>query len=98
MADAYPASTFLGSDYHDGSIDQARQRAGEAGVADRVTFEVASAQTFAGGPYDLVTTFDALHDMGDPLGAATPRARGAGAGRHLDDRRAVRRATRWPTT
>jgi SAM-dependent methyltransferase len=71
MANAFPASTFVGSDYHDSSIEQARQRAGEAGVGDRVTFQVASAQTFNGGPYDLVTTFDAIHDMGDPLGAAT---------------------------
>ena len=70
MANAFPASTFVGSDYHDGSIGQARQRATEAGVSDRVTFQVASAQTFFGGPYDLVTTFDAIHDMGDPLGAA----------------------------
>jgi SAM-dependent methyltransferase len=71
MANAFPASTFVGSDYHDSSIEQARLRAGEAGVGDRVTFQVASAQNFAGGPYDLVTTFDAIHDMGDPLGAAT---------------------------
>jgi SAM-dependent methyltransferase len=70
MATAYPEATFSGSDYHDGSVEQARLRAKEAGVADRVTFEVAAAQTFGGGPYDLVTTFDALHDMGDPLGAA----------------------------
>ena len=71
MANAFPTSTFVGSDYHDGSIDQAKQRATEAGVSDRVSFQVASAQTFTGGPYDLVTTFDAIHDMGDPLGAAT---------------------------
>lgn len=71
MAQAYPASTFVGSDYHDASVDQARQRAKDAGVEGRVSFQVASAQTFAGGPYDLVTTFDAIHDMGDPLGAAT---------------------------
>jgi ubiquinone/menaquinone biosynthesis C-methylase UbiE len=70
MATAYPRSTFVGSDYHDESIARARKRAGEAGVADRVSFEVAPAQSFNGGPYDLVTTFDALHDMGDPLGAA----------------------------
>jgi SAM-dependent methyltransferase len=70
MATAYPEATFSGSDYHEGSVTEARIRAKEAGVADRVTFEVARAQTFGGGPYDLVTTFDALHDMGDPLGAA----------------------------
>jgi len=70
MATSYPNATFRGSDYHDGSIGEARVRAKDAGVEDRVSFEVASAQTFTGGPYDVVTTFDALHDMGDPLGAA----------------------------
>ena len=70
MAQTYPESEFTGSDYHHGSIDAARKRAGEAGVADRVSFAVESAQSFTGGPYHLVTTFDALHDMGDPLGAA----------------------------
>jgi SAM-dependent methyltransferase len=71
MAAQYPRSTFVGSDYHGASIDQARKRAAEQGLDDRVTFEVTSAQSFNGGPYDLVTTFDSLHDMGDPLGAAT---------------------------
>jgi ubiquinone/menaquinone biosynthesis C-methylase UbiE len=70
LAGEYPQSTFQGSDYHQGSIDQARKRAAEAGVTDRVTFEVASAQTFEGHGYDLAATFDCLHDMGDPLGAA----------------------------
>ena len=70
MAQAFPASTFVGSDYHEASIEVARQRAAEAGVADRVRFETASAQDFGGTGYDLVTTFDALHDMGDPVGAA----------------------------
>jgi ubiquinone/menaquinone biosynthesis C-methylase UbiE len=70
MAGAYPQSTFVGSDYHDESIGQARKRGEEVGVDGRVTFEVAAAQSFNGGPYDLVTTFDALHDMGDPLAAA----------------------------
>jgi ubiquinone/menaquinone biosynthesis C-methylase UbiE len=70
MASAYPQAELHGSDYHDGSIAEARIRAKDAGVAERVTFEVAGAQDFTGGPYDLVTTFDALHDMGDPLGAA----------------------------
>jgi 2-polyprenyl-3-methyl-5-hydroxy-6-metoxy-1,4-benzoquinol methylase len=70
MAAAYPNATFAGSDYHAGSIEAARARAREAGVADRVSFETAGAQDFGGGPFDLVTTFDALHDMGDPLGAA----------------------------
>lgn len=70
MAQAFPASTFVGSDYHAASIEQARRRAEAAGVADRVRFEVAPAQAFGGQDYDLVTTFDALHDMGDPVGAA----------------------------
>src|SRR4051794_12091904 len=70
MALAYPASTFVGSDYHDGSVQAARRAVERAGVADRVTFEVASAKGFGGGPYDLVCVFDALHDMGDPVGAA----------------------------
>jgi len=70
LAQAYPNSSFHGSDYHQGSIDQARKRAAEEGVTDRVTFEVASAQTFEGHGYDLAATFDCLHDMGDPLGAA----------------------------
>jgi ubiquinone/menaquinone biosynthesis C-methylase UbiE len=70
MAEAYPASRLTGSDYHEGSIEQARKRAADAGVSDRVTFAVAGAQDFPGSGYDLVTTFDCLHDMGDPLGAA----------------------------
>jgi ubiquinone/menaquinone biosynthesis C-methylase UbiE len=70
LAEAYPTSTIAGSDYHDGSIELARKRAADAGVNDRVTFEVASAATFSGSNYDLVTTFDCLHDMGDPVGAA----------------------------
>ena len=70
MAQAFPASTFAASDYHEGSIEAARRAAERAGVADRVTFEVASAKDFGGGPFDLVCVFDALHDMGDPVGAA----------------------------
>jgi SAM-dependent methyltransferase len=70
MAEAFPASTFVGSDYHQGSIETARLRAAEAGVADRVTFEVTSAAGYTGDNYDLVTMFDCLHDMGDPVGAA----------------------------
>jgi SAM-dependent methyltransferase len=70
MAQAWPASTFAGFDYHADSIDQARKRAAEAGVADRCRFEVASAKDYPAGGYDLVATFDCLHDMGDPVGAA----------------------------
>ncbi|MDM0045910.1 class I SAM-dependent methyltransferase [Variovorax dokdonensis] len=71
MAQAYPNSSFVGYDYHEPSIEQARARAAEAGVAqDRVRFEVASAQDFPGKDYDMVAFFDCLHDMGDPAGAA----------------------------
>jgi SAM-dependent methyltransferase len=70
MAQAFPKSTFFGSDIHEGSIETARKRAEEAGVADRVTFEASPASSYSGRKYDLVTTFDALHDMGDPVGAA----------------------------
>jgi ubiquinone/menaquinone biosynthesis C-methylase UbiE len=70
IAQAYPKARILGSDYHKASIDVARKRAAEAGVADRARFEAASAQTFSGTGYDLVATFDCLHDMGDPVGAA----------------------------
>ncbi len=70
MAMAYPESTFTGLDYHQGSIDAARMRAEDAGVADRVDFEVATAKDFGGHDYDLVCYFDCLHDMGDPVGAA----------------------------
>jgi 2-polyprenyl-3-methyl-5-hydroxy-6-metoxy-1,4-benzoquinol methylase len=70
LAQAFPDAIITGSDYHDASIESARKRAASAGVADRVSFEVASAQTFSGAGYDLVATFDCLHDMGDPIGAA----------------------------
>ncbi len=70
MAKAFGNSTFTGFDYHHTSIHTARQRATDAGVDDRVRFEVASATEFSGTGFDLVTTFDALHDMGDPVGAA----------------------------
>jgi SAM-dependent methyltransferase len=70
MAEAFPASEFVGSDYHEGSVSAARAAAQRRGVADRVSFEVASAKDFGGGPFDLVCVFDALHDMGDPVGAA----------------------------
>jgi SAM-dependent methyltransferase len=70
LAEAFPRTTIAGSDYHAASIELARKRVAEAGVSDRVSFEVASAQTFTGVDYDLVATFDCLHDMGDPLGAA----------------------------
>jgi 2-polyprenyl-3-methyl-5-hydroxy-6-metoxy-1,4-benzoquinol methylase len=70
MATGFPNSTFVGSDYHSASIATARQRAQGAGVADRVQFNVEPAAAYSGTGYDLVTMFDCLHDMGDPVGAA----------------------------
>jgi SAM-dependent methyltransferase len=70
MATAYPNSQFVGFDFHAPSIEQARQRAAQAGVAERVQFQQASAQEFPGSDFDLVCYFDCLHDMGDPVGAA----------------------------
>jgi 2-polyprenyl-3-methyl-5-hydroxy-6-metoxy-1,4-benzoquinol methylase len=69
LAESYPASSVSGFDYHGPSIDVARKRASEAGVADRTSFDVASAADFPGEGYDLVCIFDALHDMGDPTEA-----------------------------
>jgi 2-polyprenyl-3-methyl-5-hydroxy-6-metoxy-1,4-benzoquinol methylase len=70
MAQKYPRSTFLGIDYHAPSIHAAREAAARAKVGDRVKFEVAKAKDYPGSGYDLVTSFDCLHDMGDPVGAA----------------------------
>jgi ubiquinone/menaquinone biosynthesis C-methylase UbiE len=70
LAKAYPNSKFYGFDYHDMSIEAAREIAKKEGVADRVTFEVAKAKEFPGKGYDFVAVFDCLHDMGDPVGAA----------------------------
>jgi SAM-dependent methyltransferase len=70
MAQAFERSTFVGFDIHEPSIQQARAAAVQAGVDQRTTFEVATAKDFPGSGYDLVCLFDALHDMGDPVGAA----------------------------
>jgi SAM-dependent methyltransferase len=70
LAQSYPRSLFVGFDYHGGSIDAARAAAAKAGVGDRVRFEVAAAKAYSGKDYDFVCTFDCLHDMGDPVGAA----------------------------
>jgi 2-polyprenyl-3-methyl-5-hydroxy-6-metoxy-1,4-benzoquinol methylase len=70
MAQAFPKSKFIGFDYHPPSIETARNRAKDAGVQDRVKFEVEPAKEYSGDDYDFVTFFDCLHDMGDPIGAA----------------------------
>jgi SAM-dependent methyltransferase len=70
MAQAFPRSTFHGFDYHPASVEAAKKRAADAGVADRVTFSVAKSTDYPGTGYDLVAHFDSLHDMEDPVGAA----------------------------
>jgi SAM-dependent methyltransferase len=70
MAKAFPKSKFFGFDYHDKSIEAARESAKRQGIADRVTFDVSAAKSFPGKDYDFVAVFDCLHDMGDPVGAA----------------------------
>jgi 2-polyprenyl-3-methyl-5-hydroxy-6-metoxy-1,4-benzoquinol methylase len=75
MAQAFPTSHFRGTDCHSEGIATARARAERSGITSHIDFETADADAFTGGPYDLVTTFDALHDMGDPVGA----------GRHVRD-------------
>ena len=66
MAEAFPKSEFVGIDFHDLSIKEARVKAGKR---SNIRFEIGRAQDYAGANYDLVTMFDALHDMGDPVGA-----------------------------
>lgn len=68
MAKAFPNSTFIGYDYHSKSIDQAKERAKDAGVIN-ISFEVATAKNYSGKDFDFICFFDCLHDMGDPVGA-----------------------------
>ena len=70
MAEAYPDSSFVGYDFHEPSIDEARRHAGEHELGDRVRFEVATAKDIAEQGFDLITMYDCLHDMGDPRGCA----------------------------
>jgi SAM-dependent methyltransferase len=70
LAEAYPRSRFVGYDAHPRSVEVARKRAAEAGVAERVRFEVADSCGYPAGGHDLVCFFDTLHDLGDPVGAA----------------------------
>jgi 2-polyprenyl-3-methyl-5-hydroxy-6-metoxy-1,4-benzoquinol methylase len=71
MAKHYPNSEFAGFDYHDKSIQTAKKRAKDAGVDNRIKFQVAKAKNYPGKDYDFVTFFDCLHDMGDPAGASS---------------------------
>ena len=70
MAQAFPNSTFYGFDFHEPSIEHARERSSAAGVSGNTIFEVVTAKEYPGKDYDLVAIFDALHDMGDPVGAS----------------------------
>lgn len=70
MAEAYPDSSFVGYDFHEPSIDEARRHAGEHELGDRVRFEVATAKDIVEQGFDLITMYDCLHDMGDPRGCA----------------------------
>jgi 2-polyprenyl-3-methyl-5-hydroxy-6-metoxy-1,4-benzoquinol methylase len=79
LAEAFPAATVVGYDYHAGSIEEARRRAADAGLGERARFEICDAVDLPAGGFDLVCFFDALHDMGDPVAAA------AGARRSLRD-------------
>ena len=90
MAQAFPRSSFAGFDYHPASVEWARRAADKAGVGDRATFEVAAAKDYPGTGYDLVTFFDCLHDMGDPVGAARHVRESLAPGRGVDARGALR--------
>ncbi len=80
MAQAFPRSRFHGIDTHVASIEAARRHAKEAGVADRVTFEVARAVDYGGSGYGLICFFDSIHDLGDPIAAARHAAKALAAG------------------
>ena len=91
MAQAYPSSTFVGSDYHEGSIEAARRAAERAGVADRVTFEVAAAKELRRRPVRPRVRVRRAARHGRPGRRRAPRALAARRRRHLAGRRAVRR-------
>lgn len=70
LAQAFPAAEVNGFDFHDASIASAREKAEAAGVSGNTRFETRSAKQVPADGYDLICLFDALHDMGDPVGAA----------------------------
>ncbi|NWH07791.1 MAG: methyltransferase domain-containing protein [Alphaproteobacteria bacterium] len=70
MAKAFPKSSFIGYDFHEPSITAAREHAREHKLGDQVRFECRTAKTIGETGFDLVTSFDCLHDMGDPRGCA----------------------------
>jgi ubiquinone/menaquinone biosynthesis C-methylase UbiE len=80
MAQAYPSSRFVGYDTHHASIEASRKRASDAGVTERVRFEVASAKDYPQDEFDLITFFHSLHEIGDPVGAAVHARRALAEG------------------
>jgi SAM-dependent methyltransferase len=80
MAEAFPASKFHGFDSHQKSIVEARKIAADAGVAERASFAEGGSDTYPGTGYDLICFFDCLHDMGDPVAAATHAAKALAPG------------------
>jgi len=71
MAQAFPESRFVGFDFHEPSVEEARRHAQAHEAGDRVRFEAASAKEIQESGFDLVTSFDCLHDMGDPRGCSS---------------------------
>ncbi len=80
IARGYPNATVIGIDNDEASVTDARSNAAGAGVADRVTFTTAGAGAGAHGRYDLVTCFEALHDMAHPVEALAAMRRMAASG------------------
>ena len=69
LALEYETASFVGYDIHAPSIDEANKEAEKLGLADRLQYKVGNAEEYE-GKYEVITFFDCLHDMGDPLGAA----------------------------
>ena len=69
LAQAFPRSTFVGYDVHAPAVTEATANAEAAGVADRVRFEQLDVVQGLPETYDMITTFDVVHDMADPRGA-----------------------------
>ncbi|MGD0073119.1 MAG: methyltransferase domain-containing protein [Candidatus Binataceae bacterium] len=71
LAQAFPNARISGFDAHAGSVERARANAKAAGVAERVRFEVVDCTQLPAHEFDFISTFDVVHDAGDPLGLMT---------------------------
>lgn len=69
IAASFPSAAVIGLDYHRTSVEEARRRVDEVGLADRVTFTVGAAADLPGADYTLISYFDSLHDFGEPVAA-----------------------------